>query len=208
MEPVMEEMDRFKTAWLRELEGASVDAATGAALGSVIRRAQTVRRTVAWRDGLETGLATAGVIFFAILFFTFPGSLAKVGCAVIIGGLVLIIIRLRLARGPLAASGRELTVREFCMSELESVDAQIRLLKSVAWWYLGPVTLGVNLFFFGVRGLAWQSFCYLGATLVLAAFIYWLNQKAVRRRLVPIHDRLRTVLDQLEASDEPRRRGR
>jgi hypothetical protein len=94
-----------------------------------------------------------------------------------------------------------LSVRDFCAAEMASVDAQVALLNSVAWWYLGPVIVGINLFFAGLAGVNLKSLAYLAVTLVVAARIYTINRRAVRQTLQPIRDRLATILEQL-AGDE------
>ncbi len=200
----MKEMDRFKTAWQRQMadDGADVP---GAAVASVERRLQAMHRSVRRRDLLETGTALAMIIFSLWLMVTLHGTLVHVGAAVIVGGMVLIVAKLARARGTGASAGTDVTVRDFCKTELASVDAQIRLLTSVAWWYLAPLTLGVNLVFVGVRGPTLHSLGYLAVTLLLAAFVYRLNQMAVTHKLRPIREQLVAILEEMATVEQPER---
>ena len=83
-------------------------------------------------------------------------------------------------------------------SSLAQVEHQIWLLRNVFWWYLLPFTLAILAFFAQV---AWQRSHALwtfllalapGAVFLLLIYgvLYYLNQYAVRRDLVPRRDEL------------------
>jgi CubicO group peptidase (beta-lactamase class C family) len=83
-------------------------------------------------------------------------------------------------------------------SSLTQVEHQIWLLRNVFWWYLLPCMIALLAFFGQV---AWRSstsilefLCTLGSSalflLVVYGFVYWLNQRAVRRTLVPRREEL------------------
>ncbi len=78
------------------------------------------------------------------------------------------------------------------------MEHQIWLLRNVFWWYLLPFTIAILAFFAQV---AWQRSPTFGAfllalapgaifLLLLYGFLYYLNQRAVRRDLVPRRDEL------------------
>ena len=119
-----------------------------------------------------------------------------------VAGLALIVVTLRRARLTGLARRTDAAVRDFCVAEAANVDAQIRLLRSVGWWYLGPVISGVNLFFFGMRGPTLDTLGYFAGTLLLAVFIYRLNVRAVTRRLEPMRSQLLAILEQMPKTEE------
>jgi len=205
----MEEMDRFKTAWQRGAAEPSPDARGPATIAALKQRLERLHRAVRRRDRLETGCAAAGIVLFACLLAAFHGTLARLGCAVVVGGLILIIVKLRRARRFDVARRPDLAVRDFCLAELANVDVQIALLRSVAWWYLGPLILGVNLFVAGLAGPGAISFAYLAVSLLAAVHIYRLNARAVVQHLNPIRNQLAGILEQLATAEdaEPGRRG-
>jgi membrane protein implicated in regulation of membrane protease activity len=196
----MEEMDRFKTAWQTQPMDGALDNDAAQAVVSIRQRLEWLHRALRRRYRLEIGWAVAGMILFACLAGVLRGTLARVGAAVVVAGLVLVIVKLHRARSGEPALAF-LSVKDFCTAEMASVDAQMALLNSVAWWYLGPVIVGVNLFFAGLVGMNLKSLAYLVLTLVVAARIYTINRRAVRQTLQPIRDRLATILEQL-AGDE------
>jgi len=196
----MDEMDRFKAAWQRQPMDAALDNDAARAVISIRQRLERLHRTLRWRDGLETGSAVAGMILFACLAGALRGALVRIGAAVVAAGLGLVIAKLHRAHSGDPARAF-LNVRDFCVAEMASVDAQAALLNSVAWWYLGPVIVGINLFFAGLAGMNLKSLAYLAVTLLLAVYVYRINRRTVRQTLQPIRDRLAAILEQL-ASDE------
>jgi hypothetical protein len=192
----MEEMDRFKAAWQRQPMDAVLDNDAAQAVISIRQRLERLHRTLRWRDGLETGSAVAGMILFACLAGALRGALVRIGAAVVAAGLGLVIAKLHRAHSGDRARAF-LSVRDFCAAEMASVDTQVALLNSVAWWYLGPVIVGINLFFAGLAGVNLKSFAYLAVTLLLGVYIYRINRRTVRQTLQPIRDRLAAILEQL-----------
>jgi hypothetical protein len=181
------------------MDGA-LDQDTAQAVISIRQQLERLHRTVQRRDRLETGCAVAGMILFACLAGALRGALVRIGAAVVVAGLGLVIAQLHRAHSRDRASAF-LSVRDYCMADMASVDAQVALLNSVAWWYLGPVIVGVNLFFAGLAGMNLKSLAYLVLTLVVAARIYRINRRGARQCLQPIRDRLAAILEQL-SSDE------
>src|SRR5205823_4592350 len=89
-------------------------------------------------------------------------------------------------------------VREFCRIELDRLDGQIQLLRSVLWWYIAPCMVGVNAFFIGLAGFGIASVVYCIVTLLFARWLYALNMKALAMELVPRRNELASLLSQLD----------
>lgn len=87
---------------------------------------------------------------------------------------------------------------------IASVQLQIRLLRSVLWWYLAPIALSLFLISFDsrmFRRLHFDGRFFLMNAVTLAVF-YWiwqLNQRAVRKDLEPRLRELEGTLAELEA---------
>jgi hypothetical protein len=100
------------------------------------------------------------------------------------------------------------TLRSNVESSLAQVEHQIWLLRNIFWWYLLPP--GVALMLFpahrawltrddGLSALA----DFAGPAFVFALvgwFLYWLNQRAVRKDLEPRRQELQTLLKSLDES--------
>ncbi|PTY37204.1 hypothetical protein BGP77_08030 [Saccharospirillum sp. MSK14-1] len=156
------------------------------------------QRQLFWRD-LRELLATALVVLgFGVILVVADNGLARVGagftlvgCALTFG---LLLGARRLARTPPDAS-----LREQLQAELTQLDRQILLLRKVLWWYLLPLLGGAILVFAGFSGQWGWSLVYALAVLVFGAWVWWLNQRAWRRKLMPQRQRLAELMDRLDA---------
>src|SRR5262249_41573765 len=90
-------------------------------------------------------------------------------------------------------------------ASLAQVEHQIWLLRNVFWWYLLPFTVSIMAFFVQFTWLKFSGFWlitlalvpYALFLLVLYGFVYYLNQRAVRRELEPRREELLTLLTTL-----------
>jgi hypothetical protein len=195
------EFDNLKTAWQqRSVEG--VPDRPNRELATAVRaRLESLQSTIRWRDCREISAAIAGIIVFGIWFWTEPGIVTRIGAAVMVAGSVLIIARLLWARWGSRQERSHLQMREFCTTERDRIDAQIRLLRSVPWWYLGPTLLGTNLYVFGLVGYHAAAIGYLVFTLALGLALSRLNMRAVRKQLAPIKQELDLLLVEIEENE-------
>jgi hypothetical protein len=150
-------------------------------------RVEELQRRIARRDVVETAAASLVVATFALHAWFAPGALGRAGAIVVVDSAVAIAVRLHRARGRTAP---DLPLREYCVAERARIDRQIRLLRGVLWWYVGPITAGGMLFLAGLPApLAGKIVLSVGMA-TFGAFVWWLNQRAVRRELLPLRDRL------------------
>lgn len=144
------------------------------------------------RDRRETWIAWILVPVFVWLAVITPHRLSALGAGIVVLSCVLIPFVLRASRvEPLSAS---LPLVDAIRLELRRVEAQRRILRTVAWWYAGPLWLGVTLFIAGplspaaAGGAAVLTACFFGG------LVAW-NQVVVRRELDPRLAELRLALD-------------
>jgi hypothetical protein len=186
------ELDDLKGAWAnagRREGGASVD--------ELIPRLRRLRRGLFWRDTREIVAVAVLFPFFAWIGWLLQvrgGPLpARIGVGLVLAGLLLIVAVLLWTRRPRASVGSSMS--EHLRAELIRIDRQISILQHVAWWYIAPVTVGVDLFVAGVRGVhSMFAVVYVIITLAAGAFLVWLNRRAAHR-LLPLRDSLLRGLD-------------
>lgn len=196
------ELDGLKKTWQNRPMDVLPERPADEMVSSIKARLKKLNRTVFWRDVMEIGCSLGLILFFGKMIWAVRGATSRIGAAVIIAGLILIIAKLRGARRKEKKNEPAVSLKEFLSAERAGIDAQIRLLRSVLWWYIGPPILGANLFFVGTRGLSLASLGYLIATLTLAAFIYWLNLTAVKKKLLPLREELDRLLHGLETGGD------
>lgn len=167
-------------------------------IATTCRRVERLWATVLRRDLVETAAALLGLYVFTGMLWGFEGIVPRLGAAIVIVSLIFVMFSLHRPRLLRPASKIDASVSDFCQVELDRVNDQIALLKSVAWWYVSPILLGVNLVFAGKVGLGLSSLLYLLATLLLGWGIHVLNQRAVRKGLIPIRDQIESLRRELE----------
>lgn len=202
--------EELSQSWKRQ----KLDPAPGTEdqLRQAMRRAKRFKARIFWRDARElaASLFAAGVFGYASLSqpaLAAFGSLFAAAMALCVGAFFALD---RLSR---RSSGRRGAVdaRSELRRSLAEIDHQIRLLRNVAWWYLGPLALGTVVFVVaialsipaatGVRA----AFIALALVAVGAAdwFVYKLNQLAVERNLIPQREELAALIEQWD--DPPKR---
>lgn len=167
-------------------------------IATTCRRVERLWATVLRRDLVETAAALLGLYVVTGMLWRFEGFVPRLGAAVVIVSTIFVMFRLHRSRLLRPASKIDASVRDFCRVELDRVNDQIALLRSVAWWYVSPILLGVNLVFAGVAGFGLASLTYLLATLLLGWGIHALNQRAVRKGLIPVREQIESLQRELE----------
>ncbi len=139
------------------------------------------------------------VIFWPYVFSEMPwmtrlGSLISCTAAVFIS-LSLYLGRRRHRVWP------EFSVCRFLEAEILHLDYQIRLLRSVSWWYLAPCAVGCLLFVWGLMPTQ-QALVVSCGYFVVDRVIYWNNQRTIRKDLVPQQEELVRVFESLNDGAE------
>jgi len=187
-------------------------------LREVKRNKRNFESAIFWRDVREIGAGFvasvflfAGCVFFWLLGlknFVWPLLLLTVlGTGV---GSFILVDRIVQKRKCPEHGG---TLMGYIESSLTQVVHQIWLLKNILWWYLLPLGGGLLIWFSScglmvimIKGmkasLGYLFFilaCIIG-TILLYCGIYWLNQRAVRKELLPRKKELENLQHSLENS--------
>lgn len=198
----MELLD-LKSAWRQRSMESIPDRPNREIARTITARLEDIHRKIRWRDCREIVAATVGIILFGVWSWTVPGVVSRIGAVVVVAGSVLIIAKIVRARSRKHEQQPHLEMREFCVSERDRINAQIRLLQSVLWWYIAPNFLGTNLFVFGFTGFSLAGIGFLVVSLALGLILYLVNVHAARERLVPLKDELDLLLDEIEKNGLP-----
>lgn len=198
--------EQLGQAWREENAARATAERREQLIAATCRRVERFWGQVLRRDLIETAAALFVMVAFgAMLFAEKTGPLEKTGCGVIVLGAAYVVYRLHKTRRSTRPAPLDAPLREYCQTELRRVEQQIKLLKSVHVWYLGPISLGLVLISLGRHGLAWRSAEEIAFYTVLFAGIYVLNQLAVKRGLVPLRDGLRSLRDALDSPNQAER---
>ncbi|HEV2803366.1 MAG TPA: hypothetical protein VGW57_00415 [Chthoniobacterales bacterium] len=157
---------------------------------------QKFRRKIWWRDVREVGAALVIAAVFAINGRTSLRWIAVASCLFVAG----FIIRSRIAAKSRAA---KVSVVDRLRQMIRETEIQIRLLRTVLWWYLlplGAATIIMVLDRAAASGRPLSKFDpafltrFLSVMGVFYLAVYWLNQHAVRKHLEPRRASLENAL--------------
>jgi hypothetical protein len=173
----------------------------------VAKRTQHFDRAILVRNMLE---CTAAVVVAALLtqLAVRAHGLQRAGFIVIAASAVWIVYYLlRYGRGP-ANADPDQDLNAFKRALLERYDRQIRLLKSVKYWYLLPPYIGLLIESAGkllndakVGQLPWRDFLLPLFYTAFFAFGWWLNEVHAVARLRTERSRLLSLADGPNDSD-------
>jgi len=167
-------------------------------LALVKSRAARLERQLRRRDWRELIASIAGAVLIAPIAIN-AGWITRAGVVVVLAGLVLIAVKLTRASRVRARVRVDAPVNAVLRAEQSRVDAQIRLLGTVLWWYVLPIAVGSVMIVAGRLGVSWFTAGYVVATALLSWGVVWLNARVVRRTLRPMRDELTELLAQIES---------
>lgn len=193
-------LDDYRDSW--QAQAGPLPGPAGEDLATWIReRSAEFDRRIRRRDLGEGVVAAAMVLLFGYELLTIDTWLGRLGAAVLIAASVFVVWWMRRARLDGRSTDLDAPVADRLRAQRERVSTQIRLLETVAWWYLAPLGLGVALFAFGLGVPLRFSGLMVAGLVVLYLLIWRINQRAVRRDLVPRRDRLDRLLEQIDPDD-------
>lgn len=167
-------------------------------LALVKSRAAQFERQIRRRDWRELIASIVGAVLIAPIAIH-AGQITRAGVAVVLAGLVLIAATLTRASRVGSPVHVDAPVNAVLRAEQSRVDAQIRLLGRVLWWYVLPIAVGSVMIVAGSRGVSWFTAGYVVVVALLSGGVVWLNARAVRRTLRPLRDELTELLAQIES---------
>ena len=201
--------DDLKAAWQSQTAPQRLTLDAGVVLNEVRRNERQFAAIIYCRDLREVGIALLMVpvwIYMGIKMKSLWSWYLVVPTLFWIAGFM-IVDRMRQRR---RQPGPGDTLRSSIESSLAQVEHQIGLLRNIFWWYLLPPFSAMMIW---LAHLVWRSrnnglealagFGAVAVFFVLVAwFIYWLNQYAVRKQLEPRRQELQTLLRSLNEPGE------
>jgi hypothetical protein len=200
-------LDDFKSSW-RERHDELGRNRLNVASDDIVARTATLERAIVRRDFVEAAAAVVVVaIAAAFLWFVKMPKVVALGIVIIMLGAIEVVAVMFWTRHRDARPNLDAPLVEFCSAELQRVERQIRLLKSVTWWYSAPPMIGAAVMTFGMLQavpelsplvrygfLAAFCACFLAATFIIAR----INARAVERDLMPVRNDLAEVIRSMD----------
>lgn len=151
------------------------------------------RRRIWWRDFLEISAALVAATFFAVMGQTWLRWL-------VVASILFVVPWFIRSRVLARRAGEIPSVIQRLQQMIRETETQIRLLRSVFWWYLLPCVVAMLAIILDSPPRNFYLPSLLIAGTVAAALlvaVYWYNQWGVRRVLEPRRENLRKALTEL-----------
>jgi Sec-independent protein secretion pathway component TatC len=163
-------------------------------LEEIRRKARQFEKRISRRNLREYVGAALGIAAFTFYIFKFSSPTIRAGSALIIAGMICIVIQIykRASPGTLPADAPLTVSIAFHRGELVR---QRDLLRSVVWWYIGPIVPGLIVFGAGITPRRGEASLLNAVPLVcMFGLVVWANRRAASRL-----DRQIAELDNLES---------
>jgi len=199
--------DELQQAWQDQPAPAAIN--PDLLLREVRHNQRHFQSLIFWRDVREVGVATLLAVYFAWRGWhnqRWPDEMLALTCLGI--GIFMLVDRWRQrGRRPLPNDPLKACV----VHSLHAVTHQIWLLKNILWWYLLPLGVGLGIDILVPLAPTWRigAAAYQDIRLVVGfctlvfAFVYLLNQYAMRKHLEPRRQELAELLASLEPNSPP-----
>jgi hypothetical protein len=197
--------DELKGAWQAQATPGPLRVDAGLLREELRRRQRAFAATIFWRDVREVGVCLLLIPVWIYLGIdrSFHWTWYLMVPALVWIASYLLADRLRAGRRQPEPSE---PLRRHVEASLEQLNRQIRLLRTVFWWYLLPIALAKLAFvghdaWDGRSGGWWMLLAMsevLGLGVLVIAGVYWLNQYVVRTDLEPRRRELEAMLTSLE----------
>lgn len=193
--------DELKKLWQQQSLGNQ--APSPAQVMSAMQKQTTqLRRCLRARDIREVLACGVIIIIFGVFYFTvYREPISRLGDLIVIGSTIFVAWKLVHARRSTPPAPPGATIVESLRAELKSAQIQSRLLGSVLWWYLLPGFVGLVIATWGLRiDVSIKILCTL-FFIVVDAFVWWQNQRARRKQLLPVKAQLEALLRSAETGE-------
>lgn len=197
--------DELQQVWQSQRTARRLTIDLDVLLRQLERDKQSFEATILWRDVREVGVALIMVPVWLWLgrrydlpwtwYLGLPALLWIAG--------FMVVDRIRQHRRQPKPGD---PLRDCIGTVLAQVEHQIRLLRSVFWWYILPPSVALGAFFaqvtWNARDSGWKAGLFLAGVVAFVAFVdwavYWMNQTAVRDELEPRRRELQALLASLD----------
>src|SRR5213082_154632 len=193
--------DELKKLWQQQ-PLRNPDISPAQVISAMQRQTSQLRGCLEARDIRELVACAFVIIIFGVFYFTvYREPISRLGDLIVIGSTIFIAWKIVHARRSTPAAPPGATTVESLRAELDSVRTQSRLLGSVLWWYILP---GFIVLVVATWVQPIDPYTKIASTLffiAVDAFIYWLNQRARSKQLLPVEAQLESLLRSAETGE-------
>ena len=195
-------MDKFeiKDIWQTSKEKNLVKANKEELSKQIVSNLNSFNKSLKRSTYREITVAGLMIPFFIYTLFIVPGLLSQIGALIIISGLILIIYKMYSAHRSLVNSEIEiLNTSEYLLKRKEELIKQMKQIDNVIIWYISPLAVGVIIFILGYNLSIQKLLISLGIVIIINAFVYLINKRAVKKGFLPLIKELEETINTLKS---------
>ncbi|MHC4637988.1 MAG: hypothetical protein ACYTBP_10365 [Planctomycetota bacterium] len=183
--------DELQKTWRSQQADPKLTIDPDLLLKEIKRNKECFESAIFWRDVREIGVAillVAVFLYYGIKDNLWPLCLLALLC--LWGGVFMVADRIvQKRRQPCLSDSLSNCVK----NSLAQINHQVWLLRNILWWGLAPLGAGLIIWFTytgSLTDIVIVIFLYWG--------VYWLNQRAIRKELIPRKQELENLLNSLK----------
>ncbi len=190
----------LKNIWQRAGQTEFVNLNEPQLLTQLKPQIESFQKEIATRDAREIQATFLLMPAFAIIAYFVPNTLSKIGAALIIPYCLLVIYMLKQVK-KYKVSDFNLPIKDYLKQYYRYVAKEMRLMQTVAFWYILPPAISLTLFFTGLE----ENKVQLAFTLIALAAAYlgiiMYNFRSVNKDFKPLLARINDQIKALESND-------
>lgn len=199
--------DDLKASWQSKIESDKGAQDLTLMIKLLAKETSKVDKSIRRRDIIEISIALLLIPVWSWKLLHAASLVQSIGLW--IGILACLYIPYKLVKAKRVDAPKDSSVMAFLQVEKVKIENQIKLLESVAVWYLSPLMLSIVLVTAGARvdesgipQITEQLAVYYGFCTLLYVGIYFLNKRAVKKKLKPLLDKVKQRIRDLNEPQE------
>jgi hypothetical protein len=199
--------DDLKASWQSKIESDKGAQDLTLMIKLLAKETSKVDKSIRRRDIIEISIALLLIPVWSWKLLHAASLVQSIGLW--IGILACLYIPYKLVKAKRVDAPKDSSVMAFLQVEKVKIENQIKLLESVAIWYLSPLMLVIVLVSAGARvdesgipQITEQLAVYYGFCTLLYVGIYFLNKRAVKKKLKPLLDKVKQRIRDLNEPQE------
>lgn len=194
--------DDLKASWKTEIESDNSTQDLIPMITLLAKETSKVDKSVKRRDIIEISIALLLIPVWSWKLFYSASLVQTIGLWIAI--VACVYIPYKLIKAKQVDAPKDSSVMAFLQFEKTKIENQKKLLESIAVWYIAPlmvaivlITAGATVNEIGIPRITEQLAIYYGFCVMLVIGIYFLNKRAVKKQLLPLLDKIKQRISEL-----------
>lgn len=205
----------LKNIWNNSSQTAKISIETQHLIEELNTKVNSIQKQIRIRDIREISASVIGILIYSYLLYEIPFPITKLSCAFSIIWFVFVIFKFRKSKKQNTKNNLSLSMTEELAHQEITMQQQVVMLDSSAYWYVIPPFI-INFIFISGLGnpidyhwtnsiaenLLPLSINLKMGTLIGLTFFYtfiiWINKRVVTKDIKPLLENIKTMRQQLQ----------